>query len=145
MVAQLVLVRATPLMIVPWLIFIAVGLITYSGFLKLAARLLRYKVSWMSSFLFAVIVIVLVIFDHVLAFDQPVAIRFVHVVMLLLVLVILGSWFFSARGMNRSGTLLGWGGGIRLIALAFAMMVIVAFAIILPAQVVLSKHLSQSP
>jgi hypothetical protein len=144
-VAQLVLVRATPLMIVPWLIFIAVGLITYSGFLKLAARLLRYKVSWMSSFLFAVIVIVLVIFDHVLAFDQPVAIRFVHVVMLLLVLVILGSWFFSARGMNRSGTLLGWGGGIRLIALAFAMMVIVAFAIILPAQVVLSKHLSQSP
>jgi hypothetical protein len=132
-------------MIVPWLIFIAVGLITYAGFVKLAARLLRYKVSWMSSFLFAVIVLVLVIFDHVLAFDEPVAIRFVHVVGLLLVLVILGSWFFSTRGMNRSGTLLGWGGGIRLIALTFAMMVIVAFAIILPAQVFLSKHLSPSP
>jgi hypothetical protein len=29
------------LMIVPWLIFIAVGLITYAGFVKLAARLLR--------------------------------------------------------------------------------------------------------
>ena len=96
-------------------------------------------------FLFAVIVLGLVIFDHVLAFDQPVALRVVHVVVVLLVLVVLGSWFFSARGMNRSGTLLGWGGGIRLIALAFAMMVIVAFAIILPAQVVLSKHLSQSP
>jgi hypothetical protein len=132
-------------MIVPWLIFIVVGLITYAGFVKLAARLLRYKVSWMSSFLFAVIVIVLVIFDHVLAFDQPVAIRIVHAVVLLLVLVILGSWFFSARGMNRSGTLLGWGGGIRLIALTFAMMVIVAFAIVLPAQVFLSKHLSPSP
>ena len=132
-------------MIVPWLIFIAVGLITYAGFLKLAARLLRYKVSWMSSFLFAIIVLVLVILDHVLAFDQPVAIRIVHVVVLLLVLVILGSWFFSARGMNRSGTLLGWGGGIRLIALVFAMMVIVAFAIVLPPQVVLSKHLSPSP
>jgi hypothetical protein len=130
-------------MIVPWLIFIAVGLITYAGFVKLAARLLRYKVSWMSSFLFAVIVIVLVIFDHVLAFDQPVAIRIVHVVVLLLVLVILGSWFFSARGMIRSGTLLRWGGGIRLIALTFAMMVIVAFAIVLPAQVFLSKNLSQ--
>ena len=86
-----------------------------------------------------------VILDHVLAFDQPVAIRIVHVVVLLLVLVILGSWFFSARGMNRSGTLLGWGGGIRLIALAFAMMVIVASAIVLPAQVVLSKDLSPSP
>ena len=62
-------------MIVPWLIFIAVGLITYAGFVKIAARILRYKVSWKSSFLFAVIVLVLVIFDHVLAFDQPVAIR----------------------------------------------------------------------
>src|SRR4029077_9665432 len=132
-------------MIVPWLIFIAVGLITYAGVVKLAPRLLRYKVSWMSSFLFAVIVLVLVIFDHVLAFDQPVAIRIVHAVVLLLVLVILGSWFFSARCMNRSGTLLGWGGGIRLIALTFAMMVIVAFAIILPAQVFLSKHLSPPP
>jgi hypothetical protein len=132
-------------MIVPWLIFIAVGLITYAGFVKLAARLLRYKVSWMSSFLFAIIVLVLVILDHVLAFDQPVAIRIVHVAVLLFVLVILGSWFFSARGMNRSGTLLGWGGGVRLIALAFAMMVVVAFAIVLPAQVFLSKHLSPSP
>jgi hypothetical protein len=132
-------------MIVPWLTFIAVGLMTYAGFVKLAARLLRYKVSWMSSFLFAVIVIVLVIFDHVLAFEQPVAIRIVHVVVLLLVLVILGSWFFSARGMNRSGTLLGWGGGIRLIALAFAMMIVVALAIVLPAQIFLSKHLSSPP
>jgi hypothetical protein len=77
-------------MIVPWLSFIAVGLITYAGFVKLAARLLRYKVSWKSSFLFAVIVLVLVIFDHVLAFDQPVAIRIVHAVLLLLVLVIFG-------------------------------------------------------
>ena len=131
-------------MIVPWLIFIAVGLITYAGFVKVAARLLRYKVSWMSSFLFAVIVLVLVIFDHVLAFDQPVTIRTVHVIVLLLVLVILGSWFFSACGMNRNGTLLGWGSGIRLIALTFAMMVIVAFAIILPAQVFFSKRFSPS-
>jgi hypothetical protein len=132
-------------MIVPWLIFIAVGLVSYAGFVKLAARLLRYKVSWKSSFLFAVIVLVLVILDHVLAFDQPVALRIVHVVVLLLVLVILGSWYFSARGMNRSGTILGWGGGIRLITLTFAMMVIVAFAIVFPAQVFLSKHLSPSP
>jgi len=132
-------------MIVPWLSFITVSLITYAGFVKLAARLLRYKVSWKSSFLFALIVLVLVIFDHVLAFDQPVAIRIVHLVGLLLLLVILGSWFFSARGMNRSGTLLGWCGGIRLIALTVAMMVIVSFAIILPAQVFLSKHLTPSP
>ena len=132
-------------MIVPWLTFIAVGLITYAGFVKLAARLLRYKVSWRSSFLFAAIVLVLVILDHVLAFDQPVAIRIVHGVVLLVVLAGLGSWFFRARGINRSGTLLGWGGGTRLVVLAFAMIIVVAFAIALPAQVFLSKHLSSSP
>lgn len=132
-------------MIVPWLTFIAMGLITYAGFVKLAARLLHYRVSWKSSFLFAAIALVLVIFDHVLAFDQAVAIRIVHGVLLVLVLVILGSWFFSERGTKRSGTVLGWGGGIRLIALAFAMMIVVAFMIVLPAQVFLSKNLSPPP
>ena len=132
-------------MIVSWLIFIAIGLITYAGFVKLGARLLHYKVSWKSSFLFAVIVLVLVIFDHVLAFHQAVAIRIGHAVALLLVLVILGSWFFSARGTNRSDTVLGWGGGIGLIALAFAMMAVVAFGIVLSAQVFLSKGLSPQP
>jgi len=129
-------------MIVPWLAFVVVGLLTYAGFVKIAARLLRYKVSWKSSFLFAVIVLLVVIFDHALAFHKPVTIRIVYAVVLLLVLVILGSWFFSARGMNRGGTVLGWDGGIRLIALVFAMMAVVAFAIVLPAQVFLTKQLS---
>src|SRR5262249_40892892 len=129
-------------MIIPWLAFVVMGLLTCAGFVKIAARLLRYKVSWKSSFLFAVIVLVLVIFDHALAFHHPMTIRIVHAVVLLLVLVILGSWFFSGRGMNRGGTVLGWGGGIRLIALVFAMMAVVAFAIVLPAQVFLTKQLS---
>jgi hypothetical protein len=114
-------------MIGPSLIFITMGLIAYAGFVKLAARLLRYRVSWKSSFTFAVIVLVLVIFDHVLVFRQPVAIRIGNAVVLLLGILILGSWFFSERGTNRSGAVLGWGGGIRLIALAFAMAVVVAF------------------
>jgi hypothetical protein len=66
-VTYLVFVRATPLMIIPLLTLIAAGLISYAGFLKLAARLLRYSVSWKSSFLFAGIMLVIVIFDHVLA------------------------------------------------------------------------------
>jgi hypothetical protein len=132
-------------MIVPWLIFIAVGLITYAGFLKLAARLLRYSVSWKSSFLFAGIMLVAVIIDHVLVFSQPVAIRIGHGVTLLLGLLISASWFFSGRGTNRRGTVLGWSGGIRLMALAFAMMIVVAFAIVIPAQVFLSNRLSAPP
>jgi hypothetical protein len=132
-------------MIVPWLIFIAVGLITYSGFLKFAARLLRYSVSWKSSFLFAGIMLVLVIFDHVLVFSEPVAIRIGHGVVLLVGLIIFGGWFFRGRATNRRGAVLGWSGGIRLMALAFAMMIVVAFAIVIPAQVFLSKHLSPGP
>ena len=132
-------------MIVPWLIFIAVGLITYAGFLKLAARLLRYSVSWRSSFLFAGIMLVLVIFEHLLVFSEPVAMRIGHGVVLLLVLIILGGWFFSRRGTNRLGAVLGWSGGLRLMALAFAMMIVVAFAIVMPVQVFLSNHLSPPP
>jgi hypothetical protein len=132
-------------MIVPWLTFIAVGLITYAGFLKFAARLLRYSVSWRASFLFAGIILVLVIFDHVLAVSEPVAIRIGHGVVLLLVLIILGSWFFSMRATNRHGAVLGWSGGMRLIALAFAMMIVAAFAIVIPVQVFLSNHLSTPP
>ena len=132
-------------MIIPWLIFMAVGLITYAGFLKLAACLLRYSVSWKFSFLFAGIMLVAVILDHLLVFSQPVAMRIGHGVMLLLGLVILGGWFFSRRGTNRRGTVLGWSGGIRLMALAFAMMVVAALAIIFPAQVFLSDHLSPPP
>ena len=132
-------------MIVPWLIFIAVGLITYAGFLKLAARLLRYSVSWKASFLFAAIMLVLVIFEHLLVFSEPVAMRIGYGVVLVLVLIILGGWFFSRRGTNRCGAVLGWSGGIRLMALAIAMMIVVAFAIVLPVQVFLSNHLSPAP
>src|SRR5580765_4599090 len=99
-------------MIAPWLTFIAVGLVTYSGFLKLAARLLRYSVSWKASFLFAVIMLVLVIFEHLLVFNEPVVMRIGYGVVVLLVLIILGGWFFKGRGTNRLGAVLGWPGGI---------------------------------
>jgi hypothetical protein len=53
-------------------------------------------------------------------------------VVLLLGLVVLGGWFFSERGTNRRGAILGWAGGIRLVTLAFAMGVVAAFAIVVP-------------
>src|SRR5262249_1915183 len=130
-------------MIVPWLTFIAVGLIIYTGFVKLAARLLHYTVSWRSSFLFAVIALAVVIFDHVLVTHQPVPIRIGHAVALLVGLLIFGSWFFRERGINRSGTVLGFGGGLRLIALALAMILVAACAIAITAQVFLGKNVSR--
>ena len=132
-------------MTVPWLIFVAVCLIFFAGFLKLAARLVRYGVTWKSSFLFAAIMVVAVIFHHVLVFSEPMATRLGLGVVLLLGLVILGGWFFSRRGTNRGGSVLGWSGGLRLMALMFAIMIVVAFAIIVPVQVFLSNHLSSSP
>ena len=132
-------------MIVPLLVFIAVGLITYSGFPKLAARLLRYGVSWKASFLFAGIMLILVILEHLLVFSQPVAKRIAYGMVLLLVLIILGGWFFSGCGTNHRGAVLGWSGGIRLMALAFAMMIVVVFAIVMPVQVFLTNHLSPAP
>jgi hypothetical protein len=84
--------------------------------------------------------LVLVILDHVLALGQPVAIRIGHVVVLRFGLFALGSWFFSERGTNRGGTVLGWRGGIRLMALVFAIMLVVALT---PAQVLLRKLHSQ--
>jgi hypothetical protein len=96
-------------------------------------------------FPFAGIMLVAVIFDHVLAFSEPVAIRIAHGVVLVVGLVILGSWFFSGRGTNRRGAVLGWFGGMRLMVLAFAMMVLAAFALVVPVQVFLSNHLSPSP
>ena|ERR1700741_729990 len=87
-------------MIIPWLIFIAVGLAIYAGFVKLSARVLRYRVSWKSSFLFAIIMLVLLIFAHVLDVSRPVAIRIGHGLLLLLGFIVLGGWFFSGRGTD---------------------------------------------
>ena len=129
-------------MIVLWFMFLAVGLMIYAGLLKLAARLLRYSVSWKSSFLFAGIMMVTVIFHHVLVFSAAAAIRVGLGVVFLLGLIILGGWFFSGRGINRHGSVLGWSGGLRLMALAFAMMIVVAFAIVVPTQFFPSNHLS---
>jgi hypothetical protein len=129
-------------MVVSWLIFIAVALLIYAGFVKLAARLLRYSVSWKVSFLFAGIMMVAVIFHHVLLFSAPVALRIGLGVVLLLGLVILGGWFFSGRCTNRQNAVLGWSGGMRLAALAFAIGVVVAFAIVVPVQIFLSNSFS---
>ena len=130
-------------MIIPWLVLIVIGLVTYAGFVKLAGRILRYKVSWRFCFLFAAIVLALVVIDQALVVDQRFAAGIPNSVVLLLILVALGSWFFKARGTNRDGTVLGWGGAIRLMALAFAMIIVVAFAIVVPANTYLKKHLPE--
>jgi hypothetical protein len=94
-------------MIVPLLIFIAVGLTSYAGFLKLAARLLRYSVPWKVSFLFAGIIMVAVIFHHVVLFSAPVALRIGLGMVLLLGLVISG-WLVFQRTRYKPPRFMSW-------------------------------------
>ena len=102
-----VFAKATPLMIVPLLIIIIVGLTSYAGFLKLGARLLRYSVPWKVSFLFAGIIMVAVIFHHVLLFSAPVALRIGLGVVLLLGLVIL-VWLVFQRTRYKQPRFMSW-------------------------------------
>ncbi|HJW38193.1 MAG TPA: hypothetical protein VJ420_06230, partial [Candidatus Udaeobacter sp.] len=81
-----------------------------------------------------VIMLIIVMIVHVLDFQQPAGIRIGHAALLLIGLVIFGSWFFSKPGTDGSGAVLGWRGGMRLTTLAFAMMVVVALAIVIPVQ-----------
>jgi len=143
-VSYLVLVRPTSLMIVPLLVLIVIGLSSYTGFLKLAARLLRYSVSWKSSFIFSGIMLAAFIFIMCWSLASPRRYGLASASCCCSV-SILGGWFFSGRGTNRDGSVLGWSGGMRLMALMFAMMLFVGFAIVIPAQVFLSKHLSSAP
>jgi hypothetical protein len=108
-------------MIVLWLSFIAVSITSYAGFLKLAARLLRYSVSWKSVFPFSGIMLVIVIFGDVLASNEPLATRIGYNIVLLAGQIAFGSWFFSGRGTNRQGTIIGWSGSLRLVALMFVL------------------------
>jgi len=117
----------------------------YAGFLKLAARILHYNVSWKASFLFAGLMMLIVIFGHILALSESALIRIGYNVVLLLGQVVLGGWLFSRRGTNRNGAVLGWSGGLRLVALMFAIMIAVVFAIALPIQIFLSNNLTPVP
>jgi hypothetical protein len=131
-------------MIVPLLTFIAVCIISYAGFLKLAARILRYSVSWQSAFLFAGIMLIIVIFGHILASSESLAARIGYNIVLLAGQIVFGSWFFSGRGTNHQGAILGWYGGLRLVALMFAMILVLVFAIAMPVRIFLTNHLSAS-
>jgi hypothetical protein len=88
-------------------------------------------------------VLVAVIFAHIVALSQPAKMRIAQGVVLLIGLIIFGSWFFRARGTDRRGMSLGYRGGLRLMTVTFAMIVFVACAIVVAG--VFNKHLSPAP
>ena len=107
----------------PLLIFICL----YAGIVKVAARLLRYKLSWKLSFLFALAMLIIAIASRALqlaiGYSLPL---WLALILLLAVYVVLGAWLFGERATNASGQVLGWRGGVRLSACAFLLMAVFA-------------------
>jgi hypothetical protein len=126
----------------PLTTFVALSIVLYASFLKLATRILRYSVLWKHVFTFAIVMTVIVILARPLDFQESAAIQVGHRIVLLLGLVMLGSWFFSTRGQNGSGEAIQWSGGAKLVGLAFAMMLVAAVVVAIPAHIFLTKYLS---
>ena len=136
---------ARPFMLVPLLIFMAVGLLSYASFVKLSARILRYKVTWTSSFLFAVIMLIVVIVTRIFDVGQAPLIVIGHGVVVIAGLVILGSWFFAKRGTDPAGQVLGFERALRLSGFAFLLMFVTAGALFLLTHVIFHIHPTSPP
>jgi hypothetical protein len=111
----------------PLVIFICL----YAGIVKLAARLLRYTLSWKLSFVFALAMLIIAIVSRALQFAIGYSLPlWLALILLLAVYVLLGAWLFGERATNASGQVLGWRGGARLSVCAFLVMVVFALLLL---------------
>ena len=105
----------------PLLMFIGL----HAAIVKLAARILRYKLSWSLSFVFALTMLFIAIASRALQFAIGQSLPlWLALIFLLAVYVVLGAWLFGERATNASGQVLGWRGGVRLSACAFLVMAV---------------------
>ena len=115
------------LLVLPLLMFICL----YAGIMKLAARLLRYRLSWKLSFVFAISMLIFAIACRALQFTVGHSLPlWLALILLLVVYVVLGAWLFAERSANASGEALGWRGGVQLSAYAFLLMAVFAFLLL---------------
>jgi|SoimicMinimDraft_9_1059737.scaffolds.fasta_scaffold07022_1 hypothetical protein len=111
----------------PLLMFICL----YAGIVKLAARLLRYELSWKRSFLFAIAMLIISIASRAVQFAIGYSLAlWLSLILLLAAYVVLGAWLFGGRATNASGQVLGWRGGVRLSACAFLLMAVLALLLL---------------
>ncbi len=107
--------------LLPLLIILAL----YAVYVRLAARILgTSRVGWSYAFQFSMLVAVITIAGRW-------ATAYVGTLPLLLGLVIglglhlaLGAWFFRERALASNGQQLGWGGGAKLTAVAFGLLIL---------------------
>jgi len=114
---------------------ITVALCLYAAYVKLSARLLRYRVRWINSFVFAVIIWFIAVFARLLDLGQPVAIAVSHSVIVLFAVLVLGGWFFSTRSTDASGQPVGFSRAFGFSGLTFGLMFATAGVLFLLAHV----------
>ncbi len=111
------------LQLIPLLLLTAIALCFYGGVVKLATRILRFSVTWKSSFLFALLMFILVVLTRGIfsAADQTLPVVICQMFVMAIVLAGLGSWFFRSRVTGADGQILGWPGSLRLSVLALSL------------------------
>jgi hypothetical protein len=101
---------------------ITTAICLYAAFIKLSARLLRYRVRWLTSFAFAAIIWLIAVFARMLNLGQSLAIAVGQSIVALFVVLLLGAWFFSSRSTDASGQPVGFRRAFGLSGLTFGLM-----------------------
>jgi hypothetical protein len=110
------------MMLVPLLLFTAIALSFYGALVKLAARILHFTVTWKACFLFAFMMLVVVLLSRAVFPPSDALARVAgHMLIMAVAFTALGSWFFRTRIADAQGRYLGWSGSIRLSALALSL------------------------
>jgi len=112
----------------------------YAAYVKLSARLLRYRVRWITSFAFAVIIWLIAVFARMLDLGQPLAIAVGHSVVVVVAILLLGGWFFSMRSADASGQPVGFRRAFGLSGLTFGLMFATAGVLFLLTHVLFHLH-----
>jgi hypothetical protein len=119
---------AVMLMLVPLFLFIGVCLVSFAGFIRLSARLLKTPVvAWKHGFVFGGILCPLLLANHAaqVLLDLGVVGSLAATALYCAVYLAFGTWFFGRVGKTRDGGALGTRGAVRLVALAMALMLAV--------------------
>src|SRR5438093_2061810 len=93
------------LTLIPLLLLTAIALCFYGGVVKLAARILRFSVTWKSSFLFALLMFIVVVLTRGIspAAEHTLPVVICQMFVMAIILAALGSWFFRKRVTGADG------------------------------------------
>jgi hypothetical protein len=121
------------LRLIPLFLLTAIALCFYGGVVKLAARILHFRVTWKSSLLFALLMFILVVLTRGIspAADHTLPVVICQMFVMAVVFSALGSWFFRSRVTGADGHILGWSGSIRLSVLALSLIFSLGVAVLI--------------